>query len=59
MYMLTVCVHTVFAATIEDGQVIVTFLVLVGFNLIFALIAGILIALEVSYSFVCTKLTLF
>lgn len=39
----------VFSATIDEGQVIVTFLVLVGINLSFALVAGILIAFEVSF----------
>ena len=41
-------IHTVFSATVDEGQVILTFLVLVGFNLLFALIAAALIAFEVN-----------
>ncbi len=39
----------VFLSTIEEGQVVLTFLVLVGINLVFALFAGILIAFEVCF----------
>ena len=51
------CAHThtpVYDATIEDGQVVLGFLVLLAFNVAFGIIASTLIVIEVRYLYMYT-----
>lgn len=51
MYFRCYCIHYVAADVLNDnGMIFLGLLVLIGFNVVYALIAAILVAIEVLYS---------